>query len=161
MRTVIAIVAIGILGAATFALLSPPDDPTGARYGTGTGQVPVPGVGQVPRYAAVLLDASKTTEPVKAIVFEWQARPGAELVTARLEASDDLKTWTTIGSAPLVRLGGPEGRALLQPRVEFPPRPVKYLRATWDHEFEDAQEEVFARLQTLPDQEYAVPRERE
>ncbi|GAB3515402.1 autotransporter outer membrane beta-barrel domain-containing protein [Pseudoxanthomonas daejeonensis] len=32
-----------------------------------------------------------------------------------------------------------------------------YLRATWDHEFEDAQEEVFARLQTLPDQEYAVP----
>jgi outer membrane lipase/esterase len=32
-----------------------------------------------------------------------------------------------------------------------------YLRATWDHEFEDGQEEVFARLQTLPDLEYAVP----
>ena len=32
-----------------------------------------------------------------------------------------------------------------------------YLRATWDHEFEDAPEEAFARLQTLPGQEYAVP----
>ncbi len=32
-----------------------------------------------------------------------------------------------------------------------------YVRATWDHEFEDGQEEVFARLQTLPDLEYAVP----
>jgi len=32
-----------------------------------------------------------------------------------------------------------------------------YLRATWDHEFEDGQDEVFARLQTLPDLEYAVP----
>ena len=32
-----------------------------------------------------------------------------------------------------------------------------YLRATWDHEFEDGQEEVFARLQTMPGQEYAVP----
>ncbi|KAF1694265.1 autotransporter outer membrane beta-barrel domain-containing protein [Pseudoxanthomonas koreensis] len=32
-----------------------------------------------------------------------------------------------------------------------------YLRASWDHDFEDAPEEVFARLQTLPDLEYAVP----
>ena len=32
-----------------------------------------------------------------------------------------------------------------------------YLRATWDHEFEDAPDEVFARLQTLPGQEFAVP----
>ena len=32
-----------------------------------------------------------------------------------------------------------------------------YLRATGDHEFEDGQEEVFARLQTMPGQEYAVP----
>jgi len=32
-----------------------------------------------------------------------------------------------------------------------------YLRATWDHEFEDAPDEVSARLQTLPDQEFAVP----
>lgn len=32
-----------------------------------------------------------------------------------------------------------------------------YLRASWDHEFEDGQDEVFASLQTLPDLEYAVP----
>jgi hypothetical protein len=95
----------------------------------GTGQVPVPGAGQV---AALLLDASKTTEPVKAVAFDWQTKPGAEFVTVRLEASDDLKSWSPIASAPLVRIGGPEGRALLQPRVEFSPRTVKYLRATWD-----------------------------
>ncbi|AKC86180.1 autotransporter domain-containing esterase [Pseudoxanthomonas suwonensis] len=32
-----------------------------------------------------------------------------------------------------------------------------YLRATWDHEFEDAPAEAFAQLQTLPGMEYAVP----
>ena len=32
-----------------------------------------------------------------------------------------------------------------------------YLRATWDHEFEQAPEQVFARLQTVSAHEYAVP----
>jgi len=32
-----------------------------------------------------------------------------------------------------------------------------YARLTWDHEFEDAPAQAFARLQTLPDMEYAVP----
>ncbi|KAF1687350.1 autotransporter domain-containing esterase [Pseudoxanthomonas broegbernensis] len=34
---------------------------------------------------------------------------------------------------------------------------VPYARATWDHEFEDAPAQARARLQTLPDLEYAVP----
>ena len=84
-----------------------------------------------PKPVALLVDASKTNEPVQAIEFEWQAVPGAEMVTVRVEASDDLRSWTTLGSAPLVRLGGGQ-RMLLQPRVQFPPRSVKYLRATWD-----------------------------
>jgi hypothetical protein len=105
------------------------------KPGSGPGQVrtrPGSEQGQVPNVAAILLDASKTNEPVKAIVFDWQARPGSELVTVRVEASDDLKSWATIGTAPLLRLSNHDGRALLQPRVEFPPRTVKYLRATWD-----------------------------
>lgn len=32
-----------------------------------------------------------------------------------------------------------------------------YARLTWEHEFKDAPEQAFARLQTLPDIEYAVP----
>ena len=32
-----------------------------------------------------------------------------------------------------------------------------YLRATWDHEFEDAPAEARASLQTVPGLEYAVP----
>lgn len=34
---------------------------------------------------------------------------------------------------------------------------VPYLRATWDHDFEDAPAQVTAQLQTLPGVEYAVP----
>ncbi|MBD9367186.1 autotransporter domain-containing protein [Xanthomonas sp. XNM01] len=34
---------------------------------------------------------------------------------------------------------------------------VPYIRATWDREFEDRPEQAFARLQTLPGMQYAVP----
>ena len=116
-------------------------------------KAPAPKPGE-PTAVAVILDASKTNEPVKAIGFDWQAKAGSELVTVRIEASDDLKTWTTIGTSPLVRLGGPEGRALLQPRVDFPPRTVKYLRATWDA---PAFEPIAARAEYV-DRGKALPR---
>ena len=91
----------------------------------------VPGKPAGPKAAAWLLDASKTNEPVQALAFDWEAGPGTELVTVRVQASDDLKSWTTLGAAPLVRLGS-GGRTLLQPRAEFAPRTVKYLRVTSD-----------------------------
>jgi hypothetical protein len=97
--------------------------------GLGKGKALTPGT--APRAAAWLLDATKTTEPVKSIAFDWQAAPGSELVTVRVEASDDLKSWSQVGTAPLVRLGSGD-RTLLQPRVEFPARKVKYLRVTAD-----------------------------
>jgi len=81
--------------------------------------------------AAWILDASKTNEPIQALVIDWEAVPGSEMLTVRVESSDDLKSWSTLGSAPLVRLGQP-GSKLLQPRVEFPPRSVKYLRVKAD-----------------------------
>ena len=99
-----------------------------------------------PKAAAWLLDATKTTEPVKSVAFDWQAGPGSELATVRIEASEDLKSWTQVGTAPLVRLGAGD-RMLLQPRVEFSPRTVKYLRVTAD---QPAFQPTAARAEYVP-----------
>lgn len=83
------------------------------------------------RPAAYLLDASQAKEPLQALVFDWHAGPGTEIVRVHVEASDDLKSWTRIASTPLVRIEN-AGRALVQPRIEFAPRRAKYFRVTWD-----------------------------
>jgi len=85
----------------------------------------------VARPAAWLLDASRTTEELRALALQWQAGPGTEMVTVRVEASDDLKSWRMLAAAPLVRLES-EGRILVQPRVEFTPHKAKYYRLTAD-----------------------------
>ena len=84
-----------------------------------------------PRAAAYLLDASALKEPLRALHFAWEARPGTEVVKLRVEASDDLKDWSLLASGPVVRVEN-EGRVLSQPRLEFPARTAKYLRVTWD-----------------------------
>jgi hypothetical protein len=83
------------------------------------------------RPAAVLVDASKVEQPMTALVFDWDAKPGTEVVKVRIEASDDLKSWSALGGGPLVQLEN-EGRTLKQPKVEFAGRKAKYLRITWD-----------------------------
>jgi len=85
----------------------------------------------IARPAAVLLDASKVEEALAGLIFEWDAQPGTEVVRVRVEASDDLKSWSSLGGGPIVRLEN-EGRTLTQPKVEFSPRKAKYLRVTWD-----------------------------
>ena len=85
----------------------------------------------VAKPAAYLLDASQTREPLQALVFDWRAGPGTEVVTVRVESSEDLKSWSRLAAVPLVRIES-EGRALVQPRAEFTPRKVKYFRISWD-----------------------------
>jgi hypothetical protein len=80
---------------------------------------------------AYLLDASQVKEPLKALVFEWEAGPGAQVVKVRAEASENLKEWSALASGPLVRVEN-AGAALSQPRLEFGARKAKYLRVTWD-----------------------------
>jgi hypothetical protein len=89
------------------------------------------GGGRVARAAAYLLDATAVKEPVRALHFEWKAGTGAEVVKLRVEASDDLKSWSALGAGPLVRVEN-AGRMLSQPRIEFPARTARYLRVTWD-----------------------------
>ncbi|MDQ3027543.1 MAG: DUF3999 domain-containing protein [Pseudomonadota bacterium] len=86
---------------------------------------------RVARAVAYLLDATAVQEPLRALHVEWEAGAGAEVVKVRVEGSDDLKTWSALAAGPLVRVEN-AGRMLSQPRIEFPPRKVKYLRVTWD-----------------------------
>jgi hypothetical protein len=81
--------------------------------------------------SAYLLDASQVKEPLRALVFDWVAAPGAQVVKVRVEASDNLKDWSALASGPLVRVEN-AGAALSQPRLEFGARTAKYLRITWD-----------------------------
>lgn len=80
---------------------------------------------------AYLLDASKATERMRALVFDWQAAPGSEVVNVAVESSDDLKTWNALSAGSLVRLEN-DGRVLAQPRLEFAPTKAKYFRVTWN-----------------------------
>ena len=80
---------------------------------------------------AYLLDASKATEPMRALAFRWKTAPGREVVNVTVEASDDLRSWNPVASSPIVGLEA-NGRVISQPRVEFAPRKVKYFRVTWD-----------------------------
>ena len=80
---------------------------------------------------AYLLDASKATEPMRALAFSWKAAPGSEVVNVTVESSDDLRAWSHVASSPIVGLEA-NGRVVAQPRVEFPSRKVKYFRVTWD-----------------------------
>ena len=85
-----------------------------------------------PKAVAYLLDASALKdEPIRALIVDWDAAPGSQVVNVRVEASEDLKSWTPVGGGPLVSVQG-DGRALTQPRIDFAPRKARYLRLTWD-----------------------------
>jgi len=78
-----------------------------------------------------LADARAVGKPIRAITLELPA--GAEQVFTRvtLEASDDLRQWTSLASgAPVVRLVS-GGSRLEQLRIEVPARRAKYLRVSW------------------------------
>jgi len=86
-------------------------------------------VAAAPAVVSWVADASATTQPVGAAVIDWTPGPGTEIVRVSLEASDDLKSWQPLASGSVVALEQ-EGRKLSQPRLEFPARKVKYVRAT-------------------------------
>ena len=77
-----------------------------------------------------LLDAREFSEPLAALTLDWQ-EPRVYQGRVRLEASEDLLSWTTLAaSAPILR-SEYQGRSLARQRVEWSPRAAKYLRLTW------------------------------
>ncbi len=83
------------------------------------------------RLLAYLVDASALKQPYEALELDWRQDSASYATNLRVEASDDLKSWTTVLSqAPLVRIEH-DGQRLEQRTVEFQPRTAKYLRLSW------------------------------
>lgn len=86
------------------------------------------------RLLGYVIDASATSEALHALALELAPAVDHLLTQLRVDASDDLKHWTTlVAGAPLVRLVAGEYR-LEQLRVEFPARKAKYFRVSWPPE---------------------------
>lgn len=86
------------------------------------------------RTTAYLVDASKLKEPIAALELDWTVTDESRSGRLRVEASDDLKSWSTLASdAPLLDIEH-GGERLARKRVEFSPVKAKYLRLTWQRE---------------------------
>ncbi|MDF3030066.1 MAG: hypothetical protein K0R03_624 [Moraxellaceae bacterium] len=85
------------------------------------------------RTAAWLLDLSALKRPVRAVQLDWPASTDGYSAEARLEASDDLRSWHTLARAPLLeaRFGN---HRLEQKRIAFTTGEYRYLRLTADRE---------------------------
>jgi hypothetical protein len=83
------------------------------------------------RIVGYLADLTTLDRALRAIEFDWQALPDGFAGKIRIDASDDLGSWSTlVSAAPLVSLEI-AGQRLQQKRVELPQRKVKYLRLSW------------------------------
>ncbi len=83
------------------------------------------------RLIGYVLDTSTLTEPLTALVTNWESLPRNVGMRFRVEASDDLAIWRTVVSdAPLIDLEY-EGRHLRRDRIELPATKAKYLRLSW------------------------------
>jgi hypothetical protein len=77
-----------------------------------------------------LLDASALEVPFEALVLDWQPVEGFN-GTARVEASDDLRSWRVLaGAAPVLHLQH-AGERLERKRVELHGARAKYLRVSF------------------------------
>ena len=83
------------------------------------------------RLLAYLVDVSALKQPYEALELDWRQSSTSYATNVRIEASDDLKSWTTaVPQAPLVRIDQ-DGQRLEQRTIEFHPRTAKYLRLSW------------------------------
>ena len=89
-----------------------------------------PGKAASAQPSAYFLDASQLKFAVGALVFDWDAKPGSEIVKVNVEASDDLRDWRSAAArATLVRLE-PAGQTRSQTKVPLYGSRAKYYRIT-------------------------------
>ncbi len=78
-----------------------------------------------------LIDASEIRTPLSGLEAGWPAAGPGQLTSVRIEASDDLKQWTTLATdAPLGAMSN-AGQRLERNTIEYRSRQAKYLRLTW------------------------------
>ena len=63
---------------------------------------------------AYIIDASGSSDAIRELRFDWQAGAEGTSIDARVDASDDLKSWRAIGSGALIVLR--HGDAMLERR---------------------------------------------
>ena len=87
--------------------------------------------GSEKRVVGYLVDLTTLDSALRAIELDWQVQADGFAGKIRIDASDDLGSWSTlVSAAPLVSLEV-AGQRLQQKRVELPQRKVKYLRLSW------------------------------
>jgi hypothetical protein len=78
-----------------------------------------------------LIDASTRKEMFSSLRLEWREPPAGYVGALRLDASSDLRQWTTVAAnAPVVSLEHGSYR-LERKDIDFGPQSAKYLRLTW------------------------------
>lgn len=83
------------------------------------------------RLGALVLDLGKAAPAIDALAFALPDGRSNYHAQVELEASDDLRSWESLGFSNLSWLVNGEGRALTSNRIEFAPRAFRYARVTW------------------------------
>jgi len=82
------------------------------------------------RTVAYVLDASAATAALREMRFDWEPESESTSLDLRIEASDDLRSWRSVGSGVLMHLR--HGDAILERRsVQLSPTKANYFRVSW------------------------------
>ena len=80
-----------------------------------------------PRIGAYLLDLRELPAAASALLVDWQRQDGGSELSLELARSEDLRSWTPLGRAPLLQAEA-EGRSLSARRIDLTSRQRAYLR---------------------------------
>jgi hypothetical protein len=82
------------------------------------------------RTVAYVLDASASQSALRELRFDWQPESDSTSLDLRIEASDDLRSWRSVGSGVLIRLK--HGDAVLdRSSIQLSPAKADYFRISW------------------------------
>ena len=82
------------------------------------------------RTVAYVIDASAATAALREMRFEWEPESESTSLDLRIEASDDLRSWRSVGAGVLMQLR--HGDAMLERRsVRLSPTKANYFRVSW------------------------------
>lgn len=107
-----------------------------------------------PALLGFLIDASALKTPLVRIDVDWGTQEVNRFASARLEAGNDLKQWSTVVSdAPLGGLSH-AGQRLERKTIEFRAQQAKYLRLLWT---DQTQAIELKSIRGVPPEKYAAP----
>lgn len=90
-----------------------------------------PKAGAKQQLRAYVLDTGARTQPYHALELDWRQRTASFAMNVRVDASDDLRTWSNlVNRAPLVRLEH-AGERLEQRTIELGTQRARYLRVSF------------------------------